>query len=179
MELTTPINLKIAEKLKTRSYFHKFFIARAGDEIAERIRYLRKFRKLNQAEFAARAGMKQSAVSRIEQAEYAGWNFKTLARVAEALDVRLQIIFTPMEEVIKEFETAQIVVQTHGAAKSAIASTSEQRRPQEIPSPSILEQIRDETSPYRQESSGVAMSTVSRPRTGVAARANQQYSGPL
>ena len=48
--------------------------------------------------------MKQSAVSRIEQASYSRWNIDTLWRIAEALDLRMRITFEPMEHVIRQFE---------------------------------------------------------------------------
>lgn len=118
MKLTTSINLNLLNKLKKESYFHKFFLARARDDIAQQIRNLRSRRKLTQGEFAERAEMKQSAVSRIEQADYAGWNFKTLARVAETLQARLLITFIPMEDVIKEYELKER--QTQVLNKSAI-----------------------------------------------------------
>lgn len=104
MKLTSSIDLNLSNKLKKKSYFNKFFLARARDDIAQQIRDLRNRRDLTQGEFAERAEMKQSAVSRIEQADYAGWNFKTLIRVAEALETRLLIQFIPMEDVIKEYE---------------------------------------------------------------------------
>jgi len=44
--------------------------------------------------------MGQPAVSRIEQATYSGWTYKTLARVAEKLNARLRIVYEPLEEVI-------------------------------------------------------------------------------
>ena len=44
--------------------------------------------------------MKQSAVSRIEQADYSGWSFNTLFRVADALEARLMVSFEPVEDVI-------------------------------------------------------------------------------
>ena len=104
MQLTYPIKLNISQKLKNKEYFHKFFFLRTKAEIAEQIRGLREKRDLKQADLAKLADMKQSAISRIEQSEYAGWNFKTLLRIAEALDARMQVIFTPAEEIIKEYE---------------------------------------------------------------------------
>jgi transcriptional regulator with XRE-family HTH domain len=104
MELTTTINLNLAKRFRTASFFHKFFLARTKDEIATRIRDLREQRDFTQKQFADKSGMKQSAVSRLEQSDYAGWNFKTLARIAETLDARLSIDFIPREDVIRHYE---------------------------------------------------------------------------
>lgn len=105
MDYTKPIELGIAEKLKKDEGYRKsFFRAFATDSIALQIRQLRKFRELKQAELAATADMKQSAVSRIEQAEYSSWTFNTLWRVAEALNARLIVRFQPIEDAIGEYE---------------------------------------------------------------------------
>ncbi len=48
--------------------------------------------------------MGQPAVSRIEQASYSGWTYKTLARVAEKLNARLRIIYEPLEDVIARMD---------------------------------------------------------------------------
>jgi transcriptional regulator with XRE-family HTH domain len=64
---------------------------------------LRIERGLTQTKFAELAGMKQSAVSRIEQAEYASWALATLFRAAGALNARWRIILEPCEDAVKEF----------------------------------------------------------------------------
>lgn len=102
------MRMNLSNKLKKKSYFNKFFLSRARDDIAQQIRDLRNRRGLTQGEFAEKAEMKQSAVSRIEQADYAGWSFKTLARVAEVLEARLVIQLTPMEDVVKEYEQKEM-----------------------------------------------------------------------
>jgi transcriptional regulator with XRE-family HTH domain len=108
VEYIKPIKLQISEKLKHDEAYRKaFFRANATDGIALQIRDLRKRRKLNQIALASECGMKQSAVSRIEQAEYSAWTFNTLWRVAEALKARLIVTFQPIEEAINEFETAE------------------------------------------------------------------------
>ena len=57
-----------------------------------------------QKDLGEEANMEQSAVSRIEQSEYSGWSFKTLLRVADALDARLRILLEPAEDVIEQYE---------------------------------------------------------------------------
>jgi transcriptional regulator with XRE-family HTH domain len=98
------IQPRIATKLKDRRYRHRFFRARVQDEIATGIQEMREMRKLRQVDLAHECSMKQSAISRLEKADYAGWNFQTLQRIAQALDARLRVTFEPMEKVIEEYE---------------------------------------------------------------------------
>ena len=105
MESLKPVKLNLAERFKKgRRFRQEFFQERAKAEIAIQIKKLRDLRNLRQVDFSKLAGMKQSAVSRIEQADYSGWTFKTLLKVAETLDARLRITFEPMEDVIREYE---------------------------------------------------------------------------
>jgi transcriptional regulator with XRE-family HTH domain len=99
----TSIKTKISEKLGDAEYRKRFFRGQAEDEIAMSIKALREKRKKRQVDLAKDSGMKQSAVSRIEQADYRGWSLKTLFRVADALDARLRIIFEPSETVIEHY----------------------------------------------------------------------------
>jgi transcriptional regulator with XRE-family HTH domain len=99
----TSINLGLDELLSDPERRNAFFRTITQDEIASQIRALRKMRLLTQSAFAELAGMKQSAVSRIEQADYAAWNLVTLFRVAEVLNSRWKVILEPAEEAIKEF----------------------------------------------------------------------------
>ena len=112
--IPTPIKLNLAEKLKDRDYRHRFFRGRAQDEVASLIKELREFRKLRQTDLAELCDMKQSAVSRIEQASYSRWNIDTLWRIAKALDLRMRITFEPMEDIIKQYQVAQIPIGTSG-----------------------------------------------------------------
>jgi transcriptional regulator with XRE-family HTH domain len=99
----TSIKTKISEKLGDAEYRKRFFRGQAEDEIAMSIKALREKRKKRQVDLAKDSGMKQSAVSRIEQADYCGWSLKTLFRVADALDARLRITFEPSENVIEHY----------------------------------------------------------------------------
>lgn len=98
------IDIGLRELLRDPKRRQEFFKAIVQDEIASQIRALRKKRNLNQTELAATADMKQSAVSRIEQAEYSSWTLTTLLRVAAALDARWRMVLQPSEEAIKEYE---------------------------------------------------------------------------
>lgn len=117
------IKLNLAEKLKNKAYRSAFFRARAQDDTAANIKSLREKRDLSQIELAKLSGMKQSAISRIEQAEYSSWTYKTLQRVAEALDARLMVIFEPAEDVIKRYENIE-----NFQSLTASAKTSDQNK---------------------------------------------------
>lgn len=102
--MLSQIRMNLLEKLKDKNYRHRFFKGRTEDDLASKLIEFRKKRGLSQAALARLCGMKQSAVSRIEKASYSRWSFATLWRVAKALDVRVQVIFTGMEDVIREYE---------------------------------------------------------------------------
>lgn len=106
------VKLNIAKKLReNKSFKERFFRGQTQDEIAMGIRSLREKRKMRQIGLAKKCGMKQSAISRIEQADYSGWSFSTLLRVADALDARLQVIFEPGEIVIDRYEQNENLAQ--------------------------------------------------------------------
>jgi len=67
--------------------------------------------------------MKQSAVSRIEQANYSGWNFKTLARIADSLDARLRIVLEASEDVIARYleDESRLTSQAKGSQTIGLA----------------------------------------------------------
>ena len=110
MALISPIKLNIAEKLgKDKSFRERFFRGQAQDEIATSIRDLRGKRQMRQVDLANESGMKQSAISRIEQADYSGWSFTTLFRVADALDARLRVTFEPAEKVIEWYREKEAI----------------------------------------------------------------------
>lgn len=101
------VELNIAEKLKDEEYRRGFFEAGARFGVQDRIRDLIKIRKSSQLELAENCGMKPSAMSRVLSDGYASWNFKTLLRIADALDAELRISFVLAEDVIAEYEQAE------------------------------------------------------------------------
>jgi transcriptional regulator with XRE-family HTH domain len=121
----TSIDLELDELFRDRDRRNAFFRSITQDEIASQIRAVRKTRQLTQNAFAVLSGMKQSAISRIEQADYAAWNLTTLFRVAEALDSRWKVILQPAEEAVKEFlsETDEDAIEEGAAAKAAKAAS--------------------------------------------------------
>jgi predicted XRE-type DNA-binding protein len=68
---------------------------RANLEVARQIFSLRNKAKLSQKQLAMRLGTTQSAVSRLEDADYDGHSLTMLQRVAAALDKRVEIRFVP------------------------------------------------------------------------------------
>lgn len=109
MASITSIKLNLVKKLQDDKEFRKgFFRSQAEDEIAMSIRALREMRNKRQIDLAKESGMLQSAVSRIEQADYGNWSLKTLFRVADALDARLRIVIDPIEMVIEQYREEEI-----------------------------------------------------------------------
>lgn len=125
MELTSRIRLGLAKKLANAGYRHKFFRLRTQDDIATQIHAFREHRELTQAALADRCGMKQSAISRIEQADYQSWTLKTLLRVGEALDVNVRVVFEPAEAVIDRLtrlESEEIQTSTGATTTGAVGT---------------------------------------------------------
>ena len=111
MALITPIKLRIAENLeKDKGFRSRFFRGQAQDEIAMSIRELREKRRMRQIDLAKKSNMKQSAISRIEQADYSAWSFTTLFRVADSLDARLRVVLEPIERVIDYYKEKEKVI---------------------------------------------------------------------
>jgi transcriptional regulator with XRE-family HTH domain len=104
MSMLSTIRLNLAERLKNRVFRRKYFRTQSQHDVAQQIRELRTKRELRQVDLARDAKMQQSAVSRIEQADYSSWTFTTLLRVADALDARVRVFFEPAEDVIKDYE---------------------------------------------------------------------------
>jgi transcriptional regulator with XRE-family HTH domain len=101
--MLSPIKSNLSEKLKDKGYRTRFFRGRAQDEIAYQLRAARKKRRLTQPRMEQLSGMKQSAISRMEQASYSRWNFTSLLRLADALDHRVKITLEPAEDVIAQY----------------------------------------------------------------------------
>jgi DNA-binding XRE family transcriptional regulator len=63
--------------------------------VAQKIYDLRKQLNFSQEEFAAKVGMKPSAISRLESGDYNRPSLQTLQRIASALNQRIEISFVP------------------------------------------------------------------------------------
>lgn len=110
-QLTSRVKLDLGKKLREPNRRRKSFHRMAQDEIAMQISALREERGFrSKSAFARHAKMQQSAVSRIENADYKGWTFKTLLKVADLLDARLRVSFERAEDVIRRFEQSEAEV---------------------------------------------------------------------
>lgn len=122
MSSTNPVNqmasidAELADKLQNDDAFRRRYIRFwAQTEVASEIKQLRKARRMLQADVAKLAETGQSAISRIEKAEYDAWTFKTLIRIAEVLRARLRITFEPIETVVSNYRDTQTRVETGGS----------------------------------------------------------------
>lgn len=102
------IELKIAEKLRNAGYRQAFFLAESSRLIAKQLIELRKRRGLTQAELATLADTGQPAISRVERADYNNWSFNTLRKLAEKLDARLRVYIEAAEDVLGEYDEAEL-----------------------------------------------------------------------
>lgn len=73
--------------------------------IATQIRVLREQRGWTQAQLAEAAGMKQSRICALEDANYSSWSVTTLKRLARAFDVPLDVEFGTFGQLLREVST--------------------------------------------------------------------------
>lgn len=100
------IDAELADYLERDADFRRQYIkAFAQAAVAAEIRGLRKLRKLKQAEVAQLVNTGQSAISRIEKADYDGWTFKTLLAIATELRARLRVTLEPIEDLIGQLRS--------------------------------------------------------------------------
>ena len=66
---------------------------RTNADLAQKIYDLRVAAGLTQKELARLIGTSESVISRLEDADYAGYSFRTLQRIASAVHKRLEISF--------------------------------------------------------------------------------------
>lgn len=74
--------------------------------IATQIRVLREQRGLSQAALAEKAGMKQTAISRLEDINHSAWTVSTLKRLARAFGLYLSVKFEPFGQLLEDAEHA-------------------------------------------------------------------------
>ncbi len=88
---------KLTEKLLQQdpSLAGEFEKADRAWDIAFQIHDLRNKAGLTQKQLAELVGTKQSNIARIEDADYAGYTFKTLEKVTKALSAKLEIRIIP------------------------------------------------------------------------------------
>ena len=102
--LLSRINSKVKaiwRKLRNKEYRDSFVASQISNTIAAQIFSLREARGWKQAEVAARAGMKQSRISDLEDPNYENYQTRTLLKIASAYDVGLVVRFVPFSELAK------------------------------------------------------------------------------
>ena len=83
-----------------KSYRHAYADESLNLSIATQIKVLREQRELRQKDLADLAGMKQSMISRYENVNYSSWSINTLKKLAEALDVVLDVRFRSFGDLV-------------------------------------------------------------------------------
>lgn len=70
-------------------------------EIALQIARLRELLGLTQSQLAERVGTSQQTISRLENPDYMGHSLRTLRRIADALDARVEVRIVPRAEKVR------------------------------------------------------------------------------
>ena len=143
-----PINLDLENDLMNQEVGKHFFRQMAGTEAAEQIIKMRKKRFMRQVDLAKATGMTQSAISRIEQADYASWGFQTYLTVAEGLKAIVHISLEPIEDFLERHKAQDhsgfntIVTVASVFEHSPLSENSQQSLPGEC---SIRSAIREQS----------------------------------
>lgn len=97
--------LKLLAKLRNKEYRDAYVEEKVATSLPFQIRALREQpgREWSQAELGRRAGMRQNAISRLEDAESGTPSISTLLRLARAFDVALLVKFVPFSKLLSEF----------------------------------------------------------------------------
>lgn len=97
--------LKLLAKLGNKEYRDAYVEEKVATSLPFQIRALREQpgREWSQAELGERAGMRQNAISRLEDAESGTPSITTLLRLARAFDVALLVKFVPFSKLLSEF----------------------------------------------------------------------------
>jgi transcriptional regulator with XRE-family HTH domain len=97
--------LKLLAKLRNPEYRDAYVEESVATSLPFQIKALREQpgREWSQAELGERAGMRQNAISRLEDAESGTPSITTLLRLARAFDVALLVKFVPFSKLLSEF----------------------------------------------------------------------------
>jgi len=91
----------LQERLRDPVFARYFREARERSEIALQIARLRELLGLTQSELAKRVGTSQQTISRLENPGYQGHSLRTLRRIADALDARVEVRIVPRAEKVR------------------------------------------------------------------------------
>ncbi len=104
-------------RLQRKEYRSASAIANAGMRVAMQIRLLREAAGLTQTELAKKIGTRQSAVARLEDAEYGKQSLAVLHRVAAVFDVVTWVEFIPFSQFLQrtaDLSPAAITPKSYG-----------------------------------------------------------------
>jgi transcriptional regulator with XRE-family HTH domain len=102
---------ELADNLKNdfvsngKEYRHAYADETLNTVVATQLKVLREQRNLTQHQLAELAEMKQSMISRYENANYSSWSLNTLKKLGEALDVWLDVRFRSFGEFVREVDS--------------------------------------------------------------------------
>lgn len=89
---------RLRKDLNNPEFRRRFEEERRALALALKISRLREKRGLTQKQLARLMGTSQQAISRIESGEYEGFSLKTLEKIAQATETRLEIDFVPVRK---------------------------------------------------------------------------------
>jgi transcriptional regulator with XRE-family HTH domain len=92
---------KLTKLSKSKPYRDAYLSGHVRTAIAYQLQALREMENLSQSAFAAKIGMKQSVVSRLENPKYGKVTIQTLLQIAIALDIALIVRFCSYPRFIK------------------------------------------------------------------------------
>jgi transcriptional regulator with XRE-family HTH domain len=97
------IRQQLVTKLVDKEYRDIFVDEQINTGLAFQIRGLREQRGWSQSDLGKRAGMAQSRISVIEDANYSRFSLTTLKRLASAFDVGLTVCFESYSDLVEHF----------------------------------------------------------------------------
>jgi len=103
VRMRNEIRQQIVHKLTNKEYRDIWFAEQINTGLSFQIRGLREQRGWSQAELGQQAGMAQSRISLMEDANYARFSLATLERLASAFDVGLMVRFKPYSCLVDDF----------------------------------------------------------------------------
>ena len=96
---------RLVERFKDRAYRRSYVDSFADSYLATQIKVLREQRGLTQEQLATEVGVRQSQISRWENANNSSWQIRTLKRLGAALDLVLVVKFESFGKVLPDIES--------------------------------------------------------------------------
>jgi transcriptional regulator with XRE-family HTH domain len=97
------VRQQVVSKLTDKEYRDIFVSEQINTGLAFQIHAMREQRGWSQAELGEKAGMAQSRISIMEDANYSRFSLNTLKRLASAFDVALVVRFEPYSKLVNHF----------------------------------------------------------------------------